>query len=55
VITNLTFEQGDIFQLTFEPTRFDHIFVSFVLEYLAEPERALEQLRPFLKEGGQSP
>lgn len=51
-ITNVTFEQGDIFQLAFEPARFDHIFVCFVLEHLAEPQRALEQLRPLLKDGG---
>ena len=51
-ITNVTFRQGDIFRLPFEPSTFDHIFVCFVLEHLAEPQRALEQLRPFLKEGG---
>ncbi|WP_321505928.1 methyltransferase domain-containing protein [uncultured Methanoregula sp.] len=51
-ITNVTFRQGDIFHLPFEPASFDHIFVCFVLEHLAEPQRALEQLRPLLKEGG---
>ena len=51
-ITNVTFRQGDIFHLPFEPARFDHIFVCFVLEHLTEPGRALEQLRPLLKEGG---
>lgn len=51
-ITNVTFQQGDIFQLAFRPASFDHIFVCFVLEHLAEPQRALEQLRPLLKEGG---
>jgi protein-L-isoaspartate O-methyltransferase len=51
-ITNVTFRQGDIFCLPFEPASFDHIFVCFVLEHLAEPQRALEQLRPLLKEGG---
>ena len=51
-ITNVTFRQGDIFRLPFEPGSFDHIFVCFVLEHLAEPQRALEQLRPLLKEGG---
>jgi ubiquinone/menaquinone biosynthesis C-methylase UbiE len=50
--TNVTFRQGDIFHLPFEPASFDHIFVCFVLEHLAEPQRALEQLRPLLKEGG---
>jgi trans-aconitate methyltransferase len=51
-ITNVTFRQGDIFHLPFEPSSFDHIFVCFVLEHLAEPKRALEQLRPLLKDGG---
>ncbi len=51
-ITNVTFRQGDIFHLPFEPASFDHIFVCFVLEHLAEPVLALEHLRPLLKEGG---
>ena len=51
-ITNVTFRQGDIFRLPFPPASFDHIFVCFVLEHLAEPQQALEQLRPLLKEGG---
>jgi SAM-dependent methyltransferase len=51
-ITNVSFRQGDIFRLPFEPASFDHIFVCFVLEHLAEPQRALETLRPLLKEGG---
>ena len=51
-ITNVTFRQADIFHLPFEPASFDHIFVCFVLEHLAEPERALAALRPLLKEGG---
>jgi len=51
-ITNVVFRQGDIFHLPFEPESFDHIFVCFVLEHLADPQRALEQLRPILKEGG---
>ena len=51
-ITNVTFRLGNIFQLPFEPASFDHIFVCFVLEHLAEPQQALEKLRPLLKEGG---
>ena len=51
-ITNVTFRQGDIFHLPFGPESFDHIFVCFVLEHLADPQRALGQLRPLLKEGG---
>jgi SAM-dependent methyltransferase len=51
-IANVVFRQGDIFQLPFEPESFDHIFVCFVLEHLADPQRALVLLRPLLKEGG---
>jgi SAM-dependent methyltransferase len=51
-ITNVTFRQGDIFNLPFEPESFDHLFVCFVLEHLADPQRALGQLRSLLKEGG---
>lgn len=51
-ITNVTFRHGDIFCLPFEPGSFDHIFVCFVLEHLAEPQAALEKLRPLLKDGG---
>lgn len=51
-LTNVTFCQGDIFHLPFLSGTFDHIFVCFVLEHLAEPRRALEKLRPLLKKGG---
>lgn len=51
-ITNVTFCQGDIFHLPFGPGTFDNIFICFVLEHLSEPQRALERLRPLLKEGG---
>ncbi|MDG6256892.1 MAG: methyltransferase domain-containing protein [Methanomicrobiaceae archaeon] len=51
-ITNVTFEIGDLFNLRYDPESFDHIFVCFVLEHLAEPRRALEGLRPLLKKGG---
>jgi SAM-dependent methyltransferase len=51
-IANVSFLQGDIFHPPFEPETFDHIFVCFVLEHLAEPQRALERLRPLLKKGG---
>lgn len=51
-ITNVMFRQGDIFQLPFAPGSFDHIFVCFVLEHLANPGQALEQLHPLLKEDG---
>lgn len=51
-ITNVTFRQADIFTLPFSPASFDHIFLCFVLEHLADPRKALERLRPLLKDGG---
>ncbi len=51
-ITNVIFQQGDIFQLPFEPNSFDHIFVCFVLEHLPHPVKALNILKNYLKIGG---
>ena len=50
--TNVRFQQGDIFNLAFAPKSFDHIFVCFVLEHLAQPIAALECLSNCLKVGG---
>ena len=50
--TNVRFQQGDIFKLLFDPDSFDHIFVCFVLEHLAQPVEALNCLRNVLKIGG---
>ena len=50
--TNVNFQQGDIFNLMFEPASFDHIFVCFVLEHLAQPIEALSSLKKLLKVGG---
>ena len=50
--TNVSFQQGDIFKLPFKPESFDHIFVCFVLEHLAQPIAALHCLKHLLKVGG---
>ncbi len=50
--TNVTFEQGDIFNLRFDDNAFDHVFVCFVLEHLPEPVRTLQHLQRVLKPGG---
>ena len=50
--TNVKFRQANIFSLPFEPASFDHIFICFVLEHLADPQRALACLRLLLKENG---
>src|ERR1700754_2185563 len=39
-LTNVTFQQADIFDLPFPADHFDHLFVCFVLEHLAEPGAA---------------
>ncbi|HEX7263499.1 MAG TPA: methyltransferase domain-containing protein [Candidatus Dormibacteraeota bacterium] len=51
-LTNVEFRQADIFALPFEAHSFDHVFVCFVLEHLAQPLEALRILKTVLKPGG---
>jgi ubiquinone/menaquinone biosynthesis C-methylase UbiE len=51
-LTNVRFQQGDIFNLPYGPDSFDHIFVCFVLEHLARPVAALHALKDHLRPGG---
>jgi len=51
-LTNVQFQQGNIFNLPFKPEAFDHIFVCFVLEHLSHPLEALASLKALLKSGG---
>ncbi|MBN1141527.1 MAG: methyltransferase domain-containing protein [Deltaproteobacteria bacterium] len=51
-LTNVRLQQGDIFELPFEPDSFDHVFVCFVLEHLSRPLEALLTLKSHLKPGG---
>jgi ubiquinone/menaquinone biosynthesis C-methylase UbiE len=51
-LTNVQFEQADIFNLPYKPDSFDHIFVCFVLEHLARPVEALHTLKNHLRKGG---
>jgi len=51
-LTNVHFAQADIFNLSYAPDCFDHIFVCFVLEHLAQPVEALHKLKTYLKPGG---
>jgi SAM-dependent methyltransferase len=51
-IHNVSFQQGNIFDLDFAPHSFDHLFICFVLEHLNEPEKALKILKRLLKPGG---
>lgn len=50
-LTNVQLRQGDIFDLPAGQS-FDHIFVCFVLEHLADPAGALRCLRQVLKKDG---
>ena len=50
--TNVLFQQADILALPFGEAHFDHVFVCFVLEHLADPVAALAKLRQVLKPGG---
>ncbi|MCX5827711.1 MAG: methyltransferase domain-containing protein [Deltaproteobacteria bacterium] len=50
--TNVRFQQADIFNLSFEPDSFDHVFVCFVLEHLSRPMEALHLLKRVLRAGG---
>lgn len=51
-ISNVVFQKEDIFNLPFDPQSFNHIFVCFVLEHLAQPVQALLALKDILKTGG---
>ncbi len=51
-ITNVQFQQADVYEPPFAPASFDHVFICFVLEHLREPLLALRKLKRLLKAGG---
>jgi SAM-dependent methyltransferase len=51
-LANVELRQGDLFALPFPPASFDHVFVCFVLEHLADPAGALAALRAVVRPGG---
>jgi SAM-dependent methyltransferase len=51
-LTNVTFQQTDIFSLSYEAEYFDYVFVCFVLEHLSRPREALGILKGVLKAEG---
>lgn len=48
----VTWHHGDLHELPFADDSFDHLFVCFVLEHLADPVAALAALRRVLRPGG---
>jgi ubiquinone/menaquinone biosynthesis C-methylase UbiE len=51
-ITNVRFQQANIFNLPFGDETFDHVFVCFVLEHLSDYDQALKELKRVLKPNG---
>jgi trans-aconitate methyltransferase len=51
-LTNVQFQQADIFALPFAPESFGHVFVCFVLEHLSRPVEALAILNGLIRPGG---
>ncbi len=49
---NVEFHHADLMELPFPPGSFDHVFLCFVLEHLAEPEAVLRALLRMLRPGG---
>jgi SAM-dependent methyltransferase len=49
---NVQFHQADLYAPPFAPESFDHVFVCFVLEHLADPVGALAVLGKLLRPGG---
>jgi SAM-dependent methyltransferase len=51
-LTNVAFQQADVFAPPFAPESFDHAFVCFLLEHLPRPVDSLVILRELLRPGG---
>ena len=51
-VANLRFEVGDLYRLPFADGSFDAVFANGILMHLAEPLRALAELRRVLRSGG---
>ena len=51
-LSNVTFQQADLYADPFPPASFDHAFVCFVLEHLDRPGAALAALKRMLRPGG---
>src|SRR2546430_13328420 len=54
-LSNVEFLHADLFALPFDAASFDHIFICFVLDHLANPVEALLLVKRLLKPGGTVP
>lgn len=51
-LSNVQFQQANIFELPFQEGSFDHVFVCYVLEHLEKPVEGLMRLNSLLKRDG---
>lgn len=51
-VDNVAFVAGDVYQLDFADAEFDVVYANQLLQHLADPVRALKQMRRVLKPGG---
>jgi SAM-dependent methyltransferase len=51
-LPNLTFETGDIRQLPFSDSAFDIVWTKYLLQWVADPMRAMHEFARVLKPGG---
>lgn len=51
-LTNVTFEQGSVYELRFDLGTFDAVLAHTLLYHLSDPLKALKELRRVLKPGG---
>jgi hypothetical protein len=51
-LVNLTLQQGDAYKLPFDDESFDIVYETYTLMHLAEPEKAVAEMKRVLKPGG---
>jgi ubiquinone/menaquinone biosynthesis C-methylase UbiE len=51
-LTNVLFEEGDVYRLSFDDSSFDVVYAHQVLQHLSDPVAALSEMRRVLRIGG---